>query len=137
MDLLISLWNVLIALWGVVVALVATIAPWTPLLLWIAFWALAVNWAKLYPVLEKGGYVGVVLLMFMTILVWSMIDIPASGSHSLYGLQVSNLVGKTVYVTALTVIAFLCGSVQLTGCCGSLCKFEEPTPVTDAGHDHH
>lgn len=137
MELLLSLWNVIVALSGVIVALVNVAAPWTPLLLWIAFWTLAVNWAKLYPVLAKGGMIGVVLLALCAILVWSVIDIPASGSHALYGLQVSNVVGKTVYVTSLVVIAFLCGSVQLTGCCGSLCRFEEPILIAQDTHEHH
>jgi MFS family permease len=103
----------------------------------VAFWTLAVNWAKLYPVLTKGGMIGVVLLAVCAILVWSVIDIPASGTHELYGLQVSNMVGKTVYVTSLVVIAFLCGSVQLAGCCGSLCKFEEPVLAAQDTHEHH
>jgi hypothetical protein len=37
--------------------------------------------------------------------------------HYLLGLRVSNFVGKTVYVTGLICIMFLCGSVQLGGCC--------------------
>lgn len=37
--------------------------------------------------------------------------------HSLLGLRVSNFVGKFMYVTALICIMFLCGAVQLGGCC--------------------
>jgi hypothetical protein len=44
------------------------------------------------------------------------------------GLSLSNYVGKTVYVTALVCIMFLCGSVQLSGCCAACCRFEEDEP---------
>jgi len=44
--------------WDVLIALIVLIGPWTPLIAWIAFWLLAVNWEKLYPVLAKGGAIG-------------------------------------------------------------------------------
>ena len=136
MEVLQSIWNVVVAVANLLVELVQFIAPWTPLLAWIAFWLLAVNWKVLYPILMKGGMIGVVLTSLMAILIWSMISEPETGMHRLYGLNVSNEVGKTIYVTSLVVIAFLCGSVQLSGCCGSLCCSDEPTP-DDSAHAAH
>ena len=52
--------------------------------------------------------------------------------HYLLGLRVSNLVGKTVYVTGLICIMFLCGSVQLGGCCRV-----EDEPVAEVHHIQH
>lgn len=133
-----QLFAVILALGGLAVALIQAILPWTPLLAWIAFWLLAVNWRQLYPVLMQGGLIGVVLIALMAILVWSSIAEPVGGAHHLFGLVVNNVVGKTVYVTGLAVIAALCGTVQLSGGCGRLCHFEEaPAEEVTQAHAHH
>lgn len=134
MELLVSLWNVVVAVALLVWTLVLFLAPWTPLLAWIAFWLFAVNWRQLSPILAKGGWIGVLLAAWVAILVWSSVSVPADGFHHMYGLQVSNVVGKTVYVTSLLVIALLCGSVQLAGCCPTLCRLEEASEQSDAAH---
>ncbi|WP_437225776.1 hypothetical protein SH661x_004231 [Planctomicrobium sp. SH661] len=129
---------VLVALGGLIVALVQAILPWTPLLLWIAFWLLAVNWRKLYPVLWQGGIFGVILIALMAVMVWAAVAEPEGGSHHLAGLVVDNFAGKFVYVSGLTVIAFLCGTVQLSGACGACCNFdEELEPSVEESHAHH
>ena len=138
MELLNSIGDVITAIAHLVVELVQFLTPWIPLLAWIAFWLCAVNWRKLYPILTSGGWIGVALAFVMTVLIWSIIWIPEGGMHYLSGLQVSNTVGKVVYVTILFVIAFLCGTVQLSGCCGSLCEFKESENASpDVGHVHH
>ncbi|MCA9076167.1 MAG: hypothetical protein KDA93_14150 [Planctomycetaceae bacterium] len=135
MELLTSLQQLLEALYEVGKDLFWLVLPLTPLILWIAFWLFGVNWVKLRSVLLSGGAIGVLLIMFMAILTWGMIAPPESGRHAMLGLSLSNFVGKTVYVTALTVIALLCGSVQLAGLCGSLCNFdEEPAESTEHAH---
>ena len=128
-----SLGNLLVASWDVVISVLVLVAPWTPLIAWIAFWLLAVNWEKLYPVMAKGGAVGSLLIGLMMILIWGLIAPPQDGFHHLFGLKTSNFVGKTVYVTALLTIAALCGSVQLSGACGTLALFPEESD----GDDHH
>ena len=146
MDLLLqSLQSLLAAGWDVVIALLLIVVPWTPLLAWVAFWLLAVNWVKLREVMIRGGWIGVVLMGMTMILVWGVVAPPASGVHHLFGLSVTNFVGKTVYVTALLTIMFLCGSVQLSGACGACACFPEPSATEhhDAhghgshGHDSH
>lgn len=129
-----SLLKLLSAGWEVIVQLLAVVVPWAPLVAWVAFWLLAVNWEKLYPVLAKGGAIGVALIGLMMILVWGLIAPPADGMHHLFGLNVANFAGKAIYVTMLFSIMLLCGSVQLSGACGSLVCF--PDEVPDA-HDHH
>ena len=133
MEVLQSIWNVVVALAELLVELVQFVAPWTPLLAWIAFWLFAVNWRVLSPILAKGGWVGVLLTMLMTILIWGVIAEPEGGFHYLYGLKVGSFTGKTIYVTSLFTIAALCGTVQLSGNCGRLCSFEEPT-AEEASH---
>src|SRR5580693_7322338 len=106
--------------------------PLLPLVAWVAFWTLAVNWTKLRSALLQGGWVGLVLLGLLAVLVWGTVAPPAAGAHQFFGLTLGNFVGKTVLVTALVCIMLLCGSVQLSGACGSLCQFDEP--AEDEGH---
>jgi hypothetical protein len=139
MDLRDSLLNLLEALVLVFAELAEAIAPWWPLLAWIAFWLFAVNWVKLREFLLAGGWIGVLLIAVMMVLVWGLVAPPADGAHYLLGLRVGNFVGKTMYVTGLLVIMLLCGSVQLSGACGRLCEFREPElePVEHRHDDVH
>jgi hypothetical protein len=138
MELLHALWNLVLATAELLVVLVWSLAPWTPLLAWVAFWLLAVNWRKLSPVLIQGGWVGVALILLVAVLVWSSIAPPAAGKHFLLGLQLDNFYGKFVYVSGLAVIALLCGTAQNAGVCAALCRFDEPAPAADDhGHDDH
>ena len=107
MELITNLQVLLFATWNVIVSLLGLLLPWTPLIAWVAFWLLAVNWVKLRAVMIQGGWIGVVLLGLMMVLVWSVVAPPSAGTHHLFGLNVSNFVGKTVYVTALLTIMFL------------------------------
>lgn len=134
MEVLLSIWNVVVAVANLLVELVQFIAPWTPLLAWVAFWLLAVNWKVLYPILMKGGMIGVILTGLMAVLVWSVISEPDGGVHRLYGLAVSNVTGKTIYVTSLIVIAFMCGSVQLSGAVDRCCCFGEASKGENQAH---
>jgi hypothetical protein len=130
-----SLLQLITAFWDVAVIIFKLVIPWTPLVAWVAFWALAVNWVKYRAVLLKGGWTGLVFTALMMILIWGLIAPPVEGVHYVFGLSLSNFVGKTVYVTALFSIMFLCGSVQLSGACGSLVcfKHEDEEP---ADHDN-
>lgn len=132
MGLLESLQQLFIALYHFCVALFSLLLPWTPLIAWVAFWTFAVNWVSFRRVLLSGGWLAILLVMFAAILVWGCIAPPAAGAHALFGLTLSNFVGKTVYVTALAVIALLCGSVQLSGLCGRLVQFEDQS--TEPAH---
>ena len=135
-QLLQSLQEVITALLHVVMALVNIVLPWFPLLVWIAFWSLAVNWSRAFDILRKGGAIGVLLLMFVSVLVWGSVAPPIEGSHSLFGLTVSNFAGKFVYVTMLTCIALLCGSAQMSGAFGSLVDFSDESAADDAEDSH-
>ncbi|HQX52569.1 MAG TPA: hypothetical protein PLY87_20270 [Planctomycetaceae bacterium] len=136
-DLFNSLINVFWSLLDVVVNLVRLILPWLPLLAWIGFWTFAVNWAKAFPILRRGGIIGVLLLMFVAVLVWGAVAPPVDGKHFMLGLKVSNYAGKFIYVTMLTCIAFLCGSAQLSGAFGSLGQFADEPAEDDHGHGGH
>jgi len=136
-DLFSSLINVLWSLLAVVVNLVRVILPWLPLLAWVGFWTFAVNWAKAFPILRRGGFIGILLLMFVTVIVWGAVAPPVNGKHLMLGLSVSNYAGKFIYVTMLTCIALLCGSAQLSGAFGRLGEFPEEPAEDDHVHNGH
>ncbi len=133
-NLVDSVSQLFFALFDIVTNLAALVFPWAPLIAWIAFWLLAVNWVKLREIFLRGGWVGFLLMAFVMILVWGAVAPPASGSHNLLGLELSNYVGKTVYVTLLFVIILLCGSVQLAGVVRPSFPPDEPEPAHDHGH---
>jgi hypothetical protein len=136
-DLLSSVLDVFWSLLNVVVNLVRVILPWLPLFAWIGFWSFAVNWGKVFPVMRRGGLIGVLLLMFVAVLVWGSIAPPIDGRHVMFGLTVSNYAGKFIYVTMLTCIALLCGSAQLSGAFGRLGEFPEEPEEDSHGHCSH
>jgi len=135
LEVLSNLLTLLSSVWQLVISVFALLLPWTPLLGWLAFWLYAVNWVKLRAVLLQGGWVGVMLFGVMAVMIWGVIAPPESGQHHIFGLILSNFVGKTVYVTALMTIMFLCGSVQLSGACGPWAHF--PEPVAEQHHHGH
>lgn len=137
LDVLTNVVALLGAAWQLVISVLVVIVPWTPLIAWLAFWLYAVNWVKLRTVMIQGGWIPVLLIGFTMVLVWGLIAPPPAGHHYILGLTLSNFVGKTVYVTALFTIMLLCGSVQLSGACGSWASFPEPVPEeVHHGHDH-
>ena len=137
-QLLDSILNLVIAIWNVVRDVLVLVLPWTPLVAWVAFWLLAVNWVKFRAVLIKGGLVGVILIGLMMIMIWGLIAPPESGVHHIFGLSLSNFVGKTVYVSGLFSIMFLCGFAQMSGACGSLICFKhEDEPAEESPATAH
>jgi len=129
-SLLLFLWSGL----NVVVTLGELFIPWIPLVVWICFWMFAVNWVKLREVLLQGAGIGVFLIGLMMIMVWGVVAPPVDGYHEILGLELSNFVGKAVYVTALFCIMFLSGAVQLSGSCGNCCQFDEDEPAEEHAH---
>jgi hypothetical protein len=129
------------SLWDLLTALLVVLAPWTPLLAWVVFWLLAVNWIHLRETLAKGGWIGLVLIGFVAVLVWG--NVAPGGGTDFFGLKISNFVEKTVYVSGLACIMFIAGALQLSGFCSCCCQFEEPVLIAEShghashGHDAH
>ncbi len=115
------------------------ILPWTALVAWLVFWLFAVNWTKFRAqITQEGGWIALLLIGFVWIIVWGVVAPPASGSYHLFGLNISNFTGKTVYVTSLYCLMFLAGAAQLSGSFGSCCQFADAAPEADEhGHDAH
>ena len=106
-------------------------APVLPVLVWSLFWLFAVDWTRLRQIILKGGWLGGGLGGVVMVIIWQQV-VPES--EVVLGLKVNGYIEKMVYVTALFTVMFVCGAIQLTGCCARCC----PAPVTepDAGHDH-
>lgn len=111
-DVGFAIWNMLESSIAVIAALMALVGPWLPLLAWVAFWGLCVDWRKFQPVLQSGGWIALVGVAFLAAAIWSLLVPTDSGRHLLFGLSVSNLTGKVVYTTGLVCLIHGCGAAQ-------------------------
>jgi hypothetical protein len=103
-----------------------------PAALWCAFWLLAVNWKKLWPVLAAGAWAPVVLLVIMAALVWSRLQ---PGPGSVLGIvSVPNFWSQLGGAAALAGVALFCGWLQ------GLMRYEPVEVIVEppaaAAHDH-
>src|SRR5947207_1916173 len=69
-----SLWQIVLALGSLGVELLALALTWSLLIAWVAWWLLAVNWTKAWPVLARGAWAPLVLVLVVSALVWSRIS---------------------------------------------------------------
>jgi hypothetical protein len=135
-DLFSALVQLGASVWDLLTALLTVLAPWTPLAAWVVFWLLAVNWIKYRETLAKGGWIGLFLIGAIAVLIWG--NVAPGGGMDFFGLNISNFVEKTVYVSGLACIMFIAGALQLSGFCSGLCQFEEPILIAEGhGHDAH
>ncbi|MEC7556661.1 MAG: hypothetical protein VYA32_05750 [Planctomycetota bacterium] len=113
------------------IASVILTAPVLPVLCWTVFWLFAVDWIQLRQILLKGGWMGIMLVGFVMVIVWQQIS---PGSQAVLGLELNGYIEKLVYVTALLSLMFVCGAVQLTGCCTRWCAAEAVEVETTDSH---
>lgn len=139
--LLKSLVNLLHAAFDVVSAAFFFLLPYLGLICWVGYWLLAVNWTKLYELFfKKGAIVSFGLLIALWLIVWCTVSPPADGYHDWFGFKVGNVVGKLVYVVGLVSLAFICGSIQLSGAVNRFIDFsgelEAEANLASGGHGH-
>ncbi len=109
--------QILLAIQQIVMAIGSVVftSPVLPLLCWTGFWLFAVDWTRLRQIMLGGGWIGVLLIGVVMVIVWQQVS---PSSRSVFGLtELSGYIEKLVYVTALLSLMFVCGAVQLTGCC--------------------
>jgi hypothetical protein len=107
---------------------------WPLLIVWVAWWLLAVNWRKTWPVLAQGGWAPVVLLVLMAALVWSRLA-PAEWPLAPSAV-VPNFWWQLVFVSLLAASALFLGWVQgVFGWCPAEINLEPPA-VPAGAHDH-
>lgn len=109
--------------------------PWLPAGLWCAWWLWGVNWKSAWGVLARGGWVGVVLLTFLSALAWSQI-FPVS--RSVWGVAVPNFWWQLAACSALALVALFCGWLQdQLGWTPAEVSFDPPESHGDHGHHGH
>jgi hypothetical protein len=112
----------------------ATFPLWPLLLVWVAWWLLAVDWRKVWPVLRAGAWAPVVLLVLTAALVWSRLapyEYPLDS-----GAVVPNFWWHLLLVSVLALSALFCGWLQ--GVVGRVPPeiSVEPPAAPAHGHDH-
>jgi hypothetical protein len=129
-----SLWQIVLDLGGLIVQLLGLAMYGSLLIAWLAWWLLAVNWTKTWPVLARGAWFPVVLLMLVSALVWSRI----APSECQLGLAtVSNFWWQLGAVGLLAAVAFFCGWLQdLLHWTPAEIHFDTPVPAEGADTAH-
>jgi hypothetical protein len=120
---------------GQLLALLLTFAGhWILFIVWVVWWLWAVNWKKCWAALAEGAWAPVVLLMFLSALVWSRLD--ASPCACLGVVSIPNFWWQLGYVGLLAALALFCGWLQ-----GLMnwapAELDLDPPVHHAEHDEH
>ena len=122
----VQVWDALVAVFAglgdVVVAFGELILtpPLLPLIVWCGFWLFGVDWTRLRVVLLRGGWIAVLLVGIVMVLIWEQVS-PGLNGPVLGLTELSPYVDKMMYVSGLFGVMFICGAIQLSGCCGALC----------------
>ena len=115
LELLLSLQGLLLAIWAVVVAIGQLgISHWF-LLAWIGYFTFAVHWPKTFEVFSKGGWVAATLVSAAVITLLAKLSQTALQQTSLFGFDVNPMAGTISVGILYLAIAFLCGSIQMSG----------------------
>src|SRR3954470_5412778 len=105
-----ELWQAFVAFLGQLMTVLALLGrrllPWLPALAWCAWWLWCVNWQKAWPVLARGGWVPVVLLVLVSALAWSRIF---PSTHPIEGVTFPNFWWQLGACTLLALLALFCG----------------------------
>jgi hypothetical protein len=118
------------------------VLPWA---LWCVWWLCAVNWGRLWPVLGRGSWAPVVLLMILAALAWSRMDPshfaalrwervdPVSESQPF--LLIPPFWWHLGAVSLLVALALFCGFLQgVLGWAPEELSLEPPAVAHDHGH---
>jgi hypothetical protein len=95
---------------------------------WVAWWLFGVNWSKTWPVLARGAWVPVLLLVIVIAMVWSKL---APREEANFWYQLAEL-------SVLVAIALFCGWLQgVLGWTPAEINLEPPAAgAHEHGHHH-
>ncbi len=107
---------------------------WPLLIVWVAWWLLAVNWRRLWPVLAEGGWAPLVLFVLLGAFAWSRVA--PDEWYLTPGAVVPNFWWQLLAVALLAASALFCGWLQ--GVMGRVPPeiSLEPPAAPAHGHDH-
>jgi hypothetical protein len=133
-----SLWQTFGELFAVLgqllIQLLALAGHWLLLIVWVAWWLLAVNWQKAWPVLRSGGWAPLVLLMLMVALAWSRLQ---AVRYEIFDLSIANFVWQLAAVCLLVALTLFCGWLQgVFRCVPPEINLEPPVAAHADGHAH-
>jgi hypothetical protein len=98
---------------------------------WCAWWLWCVDWRKVWPVLAKGAWLVVVLLVFTSALAWSSIF---PYTCTCLGFPLPNFWWQLGACATLALVALFCGWLQgQLGWAPTEVSFDTPS----AAHGHH
>jgi hypothetical protein len=114
--------------------IVQWLLPLLPGLLWCLWWLCCVNWKPAWPVLARGGWTVIVLLVFSTALAWSAIS---PSTCNCLGFPMPNFWWQLGGTTSLALLALFCGWVQgQLGWTPPEVSFDPPAEEHGQGHGH-
>jgi hypothetical protein len=112
------------------------VAALVPVLLWMAFWLLAVDWKKFWPYLKQGAWVPFVLIGLMAALGWSRIA--PDPCNCIPFVTIGNFWWQLGSVGTLYALALFAGWLQgLLGYTPVEVNFEPVASHGHGGHGHH
>ena len=132
MDIIQTLYSLLVNLWTLGEQLFQLGVGHALLIVWVAWWLGAVNWKKAWPILARGGWVPVTLLVVVGAFVWSRIA--ASDCNCLGFVVLPNFWWQLGAAGALVGVALFCGWLQTYFDWSPAEISLEPAPVE---HDAH
>jgi hypothetical protein len=107
-----ALGRLVAALTEVVVLLLGVLAQHLLIIAWFAWWLLAANWARLWEILGRGGWVALVLAILAGATAWSQI---APSDYDCLGfITISNFWWQLSAVSLLALATLFCGWLQGT-----------------------
>jgi hypothetical protein len=122
--------------WQFVSVLFPLLLPWLPVVLWCVWWLCCVNWKHVWPVLARGGWVPVLLLMYLISLAASYVA--PSSCDCLRFVVIPNFWWQFGVVCALVGVALICGYVQEQLHWMPAEVSFDPAPAPGGhGHGHH
>jgi hypothetical protein len=133
-DTLVKLGSVLLDLVGQLGSLAL---HWWVVLLWIAWWLWGVNWHKAWPVLSRGAWIPLALVVVLAGLIWSQI---APSTRIFLGVvTLPNFWWQLGASAALAATALFCGWLQgIMGWTPAEVAVDPPAHAHHGhGHAHH
>ncbi len=135
MDLITSLWQIVLAFSTLVVQLLSFALQNALVLVWLAWALFAIDWKKTWPILVKGAWIPLVLVVCVTASVWSQL-FPREVTF-FEAIDVGNFWWQLVVVSFITVLTLLCGWLQgVMGLTPYQIEIDPPAPEAHA-HGHH
>jgi hypothetical protein len=134
-ELFNTLWQLLLLTLKLLGELGSLALHWWLVLLWIAWWLWAVDWQKAWPILARGAWAPLVLLIVLAALAWSQI---APSSLLVLGVFIlPNFWWQLCATGALATTAFLCGWLQGLFRWTPAEVAVDPPADAENGHAHH